>query len=193
VEGWRRWLRLVVLLTLVFVLYFTLPIGAAPDRSEAFRITISAGLIAVLAAGVIWQVRLQMMDKSRHVDGLVLVLALAIVAFAVVFYGIEQQSPAQIEGLHTRLDSLYFTVTTLMTIGFGDVHAVGQVARGVVIVQIVFNVAVIATAATTISSRVREKAIEHAQTRAASGAPSEHLLRRRRGGGQDRSTHRKPT
>lgn len=191
-EGWRRWLRLVLLIVLVFVLYFTLPLNEHPERSDAVRIAFSVGLLCLIALGVIWQVRLQMVDQTRHVDSLVLVLVLAIVAFAVVFFAIEQESPDQIAGLETRLDSLYFTVTTLMTIGFGDIHAVGQLARGVVIVQVVFNVAVIATAATTINSRVREKALERARARAATG-PQEHLLRRRRGGGQDRSTHRKPT
>jgi voltage-gated potassium channel len=191
VEGWRRWLRLAVGLVLLVVLYFSFPFTTSPDRSDAARLAVSLLVMALLSAGVIWQVRLALIDSSRHVDGLVFALALAIVAFAVGFYAIEQQSPEQITGLDTRLDALYFTMTTLMTIGYGDVHAVGQFARGVVVVQIVFNVVVIASAAATLNRRVREKAIEHAQERAASGAPVEHRLIRRRG--QGRSTHRNPT
>ncbi len=190
-EGWRRWVRLVAALVVVLVLYFVLPLTDHPGRSDAVRLTLTAVLFALLTLGVVWQVRLQLVDQERHVDGLVLVLVLAIVAFAVVFYGIEQQRPEQIDGLETRLDSLYFTLTTLMTIGYGDIHAAGQLARGVVVVQIVFNVAVIATAATTINTRVRQKAMAQAQARAAAGEVESHpRLRRHR---SDRTTHRKPT
>ena len=34
------------------------------------------------------------------------------------------------------MDALYFTMSTIATVGFGDVHATGQVARVVVTVQI---------------------------------------------------------
>ncbi|MBA2955107.1 two pore domain potassium channel family protein [Nocardioides sp. MAH-18] len=190
-DGWRRWLRLGVGLGLMGVLYFVLPLTSDPNRSEVVRLCLGLVVMALLAVLVIWQVRLQMVDDTRHVDGLVLALALSIVVFALIFYTIADRSPAQIPELHTKLDALYFTLTTLMTIGYGDIHAAGQFARGVVIVQIFFNVAIIATAATAINRRIREKAIEHAQERAASGASSEHLLRRRRGHG--RSTHRNPT
>jgi voltage-gated potassium channel len=61
--------------------------------------------------------------------------------------------------LHTRTDALYFTLSTLTTIGFGDVHAVGQVARVLVIVQMIFDVVFVAAVAATLrghlSSRIR--------------------------------------
>ncbi len=34
------------------------------------------------------------------------------------------------------MDALYFTMSTIATVGFGDVHATGQVARAVVTLQI---------------------------------------------------------
>ena len=34
------------------------------------------------------------------------------------------------------MDALYFTMSTIATVGFGDVHATGQVARVVVTLQI---------------------------------------------------------
>ena len=51
-----------------------------------------------------------------------------------LIYGINR-SGTQIPGLETRLDSIYFTVTTLSTVGFGDIAAHSQGARAVVTVQ----------------------------------------------------------
>ena len=60
--------------------------------------------------------------------------------------------------LQTKTDALYFAVTTLTTVGFGDVHAQGQVARGLIIVQMVFNVVVLTRAAQTlIASRTARR------------------------------------
>ena len=44
------------------------------------------------------------------------------------------------------MDSVYFALTVLSTVGFGDVHAVGQTARVMVSAQIVFNLLVISLA-----------------------------------------------
>jgi len=52
-------------------------------------------------------------------------------------------------------------MATLTTVGYGDVHAAGQVARVVVTCQLVFNVVVIATGASVLArvfgARVRER------------------------------------
>ena len=189
VVGWRRWLRLGVGLALLALVYFLAPRPVALGRSELTRLVLAAVVMVVLTLLVVWQVRLQLTDESRQVDGLLFVNALSIVVFALAFYTIASRSPGQIPGLETKLDALYFTLSTLLTIGYGDIHAAGQFARGFVVVQMVFNVAIIATAAAALNRRVREKALERARERAS--MEPEHRDRGRRAHGRD--THRKPT
>ena len=47
--------------------------------------------------------------------------------------------------MHTRVDALYFTLATMATVGYGDIHAEGQVARAMVCAVIAFDVVVVAS------------------------------------------------
>jgi hypothetical protein len=47
---------------------------------------------------------------------------------------------------------LYFALTTLAAVGFGDVHAHSLIARRPVVVQMAFNVVVLASAASVLAS-----------------------------------------
>jgi hypothetical protein len=60
-------------------------------------------------------------------------------------------------------------MSTVLTIGYGDVHAHGQLARGVVLVQMVFDVVVLAAGATTLTARVKRTAASRAADRRAAG------------------------
>ena len=64
-------------------------------------------------------------------------------------------TPARSKVCALALDSLYFVMNNLTTIGTGDVHAVGQVARVLVLIQMVFNVVFVATTATFLTTRIR--------------------------------------
>jgi hypothetical protein len=77
--------------------------------------------------------------------------------FALGYYVLALSTPGQVDGLETRTDALYFTLSTVATVGYGDVHAVGQLARGLVIVQIVFNAVFVAALVTALRSRVRSR------------------------------------
>ena len=180
---WKRVLRLVGLTGLALVVYFVAPVGAK-DESVGVRLLVSLLALALLTAGVIWQVVLHVEEPSRQVDGLLFALVVAVLAFALAFYRLEVGYPGQIPGIETRVDSLYFTMTTLLTIGYGDIHAVGQTARVLVLIAMVFNVAVIATAVTTLSNRVRMHAEERADARRAAREAGTT--------GQGRRTQRKP-
>ena len=68
--------------------------------------------------------------------------------------------PSQMNGLVTPLDALYFTMTTIMTIGFGDIAAEGQLARGTVLLQMFFSVLVLTGAARLLTSLLRGVARE---------------------------------
>lgn len=164
-DAWWRWGRLATSLTLVVVLYFAIPVRSGPAQSVIVRIVISTIVLAALAYAVAIQIRHQLDADDRRVDGLVLALAVLILAFALGFYGIEVHNSGQIAGLRTRLDALYFTTSTVLTIGYGDVHAQGQLARGVVLVQMVFDVIVVAAAATTLNARLRRRAASRAASR----------------------------
>ena len=60
---------------------------------------------------------------------------------------VARSGPLEFVGLETKTDALYFALTTLATVGFGDVHAEGQIARVLLIAQMIFNVAVLTRAA----------------------------------------------
>ncbi len=53
----------------------------------------------------------------------------------------------EIAGIRTKTDILYFTVTVPTTVGFGDIRAVGQIARGSRRSPDGFDVLFVATAA----------------------------------------------
>ncbi len=121
--------------------------------------------LAVLALGVVYQLRVHLDDTSRRVDGLIVIIVIVMAVFAFGFYNLEEHDPSQFDGMETRLDSLYFTMASAATVGFGDVHAAGQTARGLVLVQMVFNVVFIGTAVALLSSRVKAVATARAQER----------------------------
>lgn len=137
------WLKRVVFPLAILVLYLVAPIDA--DRAPA---GVFAGVVlSVLSlATVVLVVGSEARGAQRRLTGwqLVLVLEVVLVAFAFVYYLIADSSPDQFVGIATRLDALYFSTTTTATVGFGDVHATGQVARGVVTLHMVFNLVFIA-------------------------------------------------
>lgn len=74
--------------------------------------------------------------------------------FAVMYLEVSEIS-GQITGMHTVLDAVYFTMTTLLTIGFGDIAAEGQLARGLVLTQMLFTILVLSASVRLLSSLIR--------------------------------------
>lgn len=160
-----RWLRLLGIVTLILVVYFIVPVEVNAQWATVARGLVSVLVFIGLAVGMVYQLRAHIDDTSRRLDGLVVGIVLVDVVFAHTFYVIQQQNPEEFAGLHTRLDSLYFATTTLVTVGTGDVHAAGQVGRALVLVQMVFNVVFVATTATLLTSRIREAAVVRSRQR----------------------------
>jgi voltage-gated potassium channel len=146
----RRWGRLVVQTAGSVGCYYLLPLF---DTSSAGRLWLRAAAAALLLAGALWLVVRTVAHEARaddaeiRVDRLLLAAVVGVICFALTDYVIARVDETQFAGLRTKTDALYFAVTTLATVGFGDVHAQGQLARQVVTVQMVFNLVVLASAA----------------------------------------------
>lgn len=169
--GWRRWAHLALILAAVVAVYFVVPVSPDLQRNTLIRILVVILVLVLMAAGVVRQLRRHLDDTDRRVDGLIVSITVVMAVFAFVYYTLQQRDPGQFTEMQTRLDALYFTAVTAASVGYGDVHAVGQTARAMVLVQIVFNVVFIGTAVALLSSRIRAVASARAGARATARKP----------------------
>ncbi|MER7460654.1 potassium channel family protein [Micromonospora sp. NPDC126480] len=159
---WRRETRHALLACLLLlVTYFVIPVKSDPDTT---RLVARSAVTVLLVAAVAWlvtrQVRREFVADStgaepevRSLARLAVGLVGGLLAFALADYVISR-TPGQFANLETRIDALYFALSTLTTIGFGDVHARGQVARAAVCVQMVFSIGVLATGVSVLVRRL---------------------------------------
>ena len=87
----------------------------------------------VLVAVVTWITREVVRQSSQRTaevnqDRLLLLVVVGLMFFALIDLVIARTGSSEFVGLETKTDALYFALTTLATVGFGDVHAEGQVA-----------------------------------------------------------------
>lgn len=133
----------------VLVFYFVVPVST--ERSTLallFGALAAVAAVGVVAVIVVREALRLATGEGQGLRGLHVVLALEIVlvGFASIYYLLAVYAEQQMSGIDTRLDALYFSAVTTMTVGFGDLNAVGQIARGVVTAHLVFNVAFVAAA-----------------------------------------------
>jgi voltage-gated potassium channel len=153
----HRWIRPILSLVALLVVFYAFPV----DLEASSWVLALSGLAVVIGLGVLgWTMVMELQHLRRGEDSrgsvaLAMLLVLLVVAFSAAFYLLQRANPEQVVGLHTRTDALYFTLSTMTTVGYGDVHAEGQVARALVCAVIVFNVVVVA-------SLVRAQTTRHA-------------------------------
>ena len=139
----RPWWSFVGLL----VAFYAFPARMADVTGEVLiGLAFTAVGLGLLATMMVRELRhLRQGGEARGVRVLAMLLVLLVMASSLAFYLLDQVDPDQIAGLDTRTDALYFTLSTMTTVGYGDIHAEGQVARVVVCALIVFNVVVVAS------------------------------------------------
>lgn len=154
--------RAVLALGAVLVVYYAAPVGELPSTVSIVLSVL--GLVAGLGV-LVWMALRQVRrlvasdpsDESVRIEGLLLIVYVAVPIFALGYFALEEAAGDQFAGLSTKTDALYFTVSTLATVGFGDVHATGQLARVLVTAQIVFNLVFIGTLVSLLTRVIHER------------------------------------
>lgn len=142
---WRRRLarglfRSLIATAALTVLYFLSPL----DRMTKVPLGASLAVALVVLFGVtIWQIRTIMRSAYpgvRAIEALIIIVPLFVFLFAATYFLTAQADPTNfsIQPL-TRTDTLYFTLTVLATVGFGDITATSQSARLLVSAQMVLD------------------------------------------------------
>jgi hypothetical protein len=92
-----------------------------------------------------------------QIQTLLMLVYATVLLFSLSYTALAEATEDQFVGIETKTDGLYFTMTTLATVGFGDVHATGQLARGLVTLQIVFNLVFVGALASMVTGAFRRK------------------------------------
>jgi Ion channel len=151
----RALFRSVATAVLLVTLYYVLPFDHPSTVSSA--IVLALGLVLVIVA-MTWQLLAILRSDhpaTRAIEALGLVVPLFLLVFSAAYLLMSEHAPDDFTQHLTRTDSLYFTVTTFATVGFGDITPTSQVARLVVTGQIVIDLAIIGVGVRLLTSAVQ--------------------------------------
>ncbi|WP_435877768.1 potassium channel family protein [Streptomyces kurssanovii] len=149
---------------LMTVAYFLLPLEELGPERPAVSWTLFTLALVSIALLLLFQVRDVLTERPGTRPGVAipLLMCLSVLVFSGAYHTLAKE-PGEFTGLNTRLDALYFTVVTLATVGYGDIHPRGQSARLVTVLQILYTFVFLTAAATALSRWLHARLTYRAQ------------------------------
>lgn len=140
----RVWLRAgarsLLLSVALLVLYFLWPIDQAPNSGrEISALLVSLTVFAVVFVLQVRSIKSSRLPEARTIEALAVVMTLFVVLMSVIYLYMDDSMSQAFSQPLTRMGALYFTVTVLTTVGFGDISAATDATRAAVTVQMVLN------------------------------------------------------
>lgn len=151
-----RWLLACLALLVAFAV---VPIRPEADSwALVIRWCITIAMLAALVLIIRRQALRQLREADAPVGALVVGILAGLLIFALIDYGVAVHRPGEFTGMDSRVDALYFALSTLLTVGFGDITADGQGARVLICVQMTFNFTAIAGSASLVARKFTARA-----------------------------------
>jgi hypothetical protein len=174
----RMWvwvLGLLVAMGLMAVAYARMPVVDFGVDDALGGLLLIAGAVALLT--LLFLRGLRTVPRAARpmlwtVAMLVVFLELIVLLFSYVYLSLEVTTPGSVPGIVTHLDAVYFTVTMLATVGFGDITPASQVARSVATFQMLVNLVLLGAVVRVGVSVGKQAAERRARTEGLSTAPA---------------------
>jgi hypothetical protein len=151
----RHFLQIAGASTAAIALYFLLPL----DRfGPLFSLVLLLGLLVAMVPMTLRHARKVASSSTPMIEAaeaLLTLMSALVIGFATVHYSLAHQVDDQFSGLDSKVDGLYFTTTVLSTVGFGDITPIGQAARVVVSIQMLFDLAFVGVAVRVLGQALR--------------------------------------
>jgi voltage-gated potassium channel len=153
IAGIRSFATVAVLITAYFLLPFTRLLNGK------LIVEFAAGVLLVI---VVLTVQTLATLRSRYpllrsVEAMATTIPLFLVVFSTTHYLINGLDPGSYSEPMTRLDALYFTMTTFATVGFGDITPVSVPARFVTLLQMIGGLILVGVVARVLISAARHR------------------------------------
>lgn len=143
----------------ILTLYYVMPLPATHDSPFAQMI------VGILLFGVVFGYEVRAILRSnrpiqRAARAAAVVIPLFIVVFAWIYLSMSHSNPAAFDATLSRTQGLYFAVTVLSTVGFGDITPKTDPARAIVTIQMVLDLVIVALVAKLILGAVGRRSAE---------------------------------
>jgi hypothetical protein len=150
-------LRIVAVFVALVAVYVSAPIGERPVGSVAARLLLGLVVVVVVLA---WQIR--SVTRSPHptmraVETVAVTAPLLVLIFASAYFAVGHNMPDSFSEELSRLDAVYFAVTVLASVGFGDIAARSEVARAMVTGQMIIDLVLVGLVAKVLLETVRRR------------------------------------
>jgi hypothetical protein len=136
--------RALVTAALLVFLYFVLPVENRPHQSVVLHLAVALVVFVVVLANEIRLISGHDRPMLRATVAMATIIPLFLVLFAWIYLTMARAYPAAFGVPLSRISALYFTVAVFSTVGFGDITPKTDVARLVVTVQMLADLAVVA-------------------------------------------------
>ncbi|MZF84524.1 two pore domain potassium channel family protein [Streptomyces sp. SID5643] len=148
-------MRAVLIATGLVTVYYVLPLDGRSTTGTS--VLLACGLLLCIVV-FWWEVRAitySPYPRLKAVEALAATLVLFLLIFAGTYYLLEHSTPGSFSEPLTKTDSLYFTLTTFTTVGYGDVTARSQTGRVLTMVQMAGGLLLVGVAARILAGAVQ--------------------------------------
>jgi Ion channel len=136
--------RILVMLVVLVGTYFWLPVTAGDvDVVRVLVPVVGLTLFALVLQRQVRRIFTADEPELRALESLALVATFFVVGYAFYYVLVSAADPSSFSEPIDKMDGLYFSMTILSTVGFGDITAVSTGARALVTVQMVVDVVIL--------------------------------------------------
>lgn len=139
----------------LITVYYVLPLDG---RITALTSALLGGGLLMVLVVFWWEVRAIVSSpfpRLKAVEALATTLTLFLLLFAGTYFLVEHSTPGSFSEPMTKTDSLYFTLTTFTTVGYGDIVARSQTGRVLTMFQMLGGLLLVGVAARILAGAVR--------------------------------------
>ncbi|EOM78617.1 potassium channel family protein [Rhodococcus rhodnii] len=137
------------------VVYFTAPVQDLSGVPGVLWLVAGIAIVGVLAWLQLRAITRSRVPALRSLEGAAVVLPVYLLGFATAYYVLAAAVPGSFDAVVTRIGSLYFTLSVFATVGFGDIVAVTDRARALVVVQMIGNLLLLGLGVRVVVALVR--------------------------------------
>ncbi len=151
----RTLLRVAATIAVLVLGYSLIPFGGSERWTVATVAVAGLVVIAIVATYQIRSIAYATLPSVKAVETLSLLIPLVVFWFAATYFAQSAASPGSFDEQLDHVGAVYFAMTTITTIGYGDIAPVSDTARMMVMMQMVTNVLVVGLAVRLTMSAVR--------------------------------------